>query len=28
MALKTLAKKTPADRRAIADSARTFLGSI
>ena len=28
MALRTLAKKTPADRKAIADSARTFLGSI
>ena len=28
MALKTLAKKTPADRKAIAESAREFLGSI
>jgi Uncharacterized protein related to deoxyribodipyrimidine photolyase len=28
MALKTLAKKTPADRKAIAESARVFLGSI
>jgi len=26
--LKTLAKKTPADRKAIAESAREFLGSI
>jgi deoxyribodipyrimidine photolyase-related protein len=28
MALKTLAKKTPAERKAIAESARTFLRGI
>jgi hypothetical protein len=28
MALKTLAKKTPAERKAITDSARTFLREL
>jgi deoxyribodipyrimidine photolyase-related protein len=28
MALKTLAKKSPAERKAIADSAEKFLGAI
>jgi deoxyribodipyrimidine photolyase-related protein len=28
MALKTLAKKTPAERKAIGESARAFLGQF
>jgi len=28
MALKTLKKKTPAERKAIADSARHFLSEV